>query len=308
MPLYAVGSRVGFVPSTIGLFLESYPSFQESAKSLCASQTQNVNGHGLLYVGQREFAGTSPTDDVINVIGSEDATTCHLAVFRHTGSGSVCVSHFDGCGTEQGIKDMISLLLDLSKGAQEGKIEIHLLGGFKDSRNLSQKLSLEILNCLCRLEEDVHLVTACITDLNTTYINGTPFPVIYGIAVNVNTGEIYKARFTDKGPDQPLRSARHFTGGHEMLNIYDPINKQLSIGPFSYTSQQNVDYYCRLPNHVIRKHLSTSPEQEPEGFEDSVRAAFIQIRDYPNPMKSHFSHGGARRYKKQPDGTWILVS
>ena len=38
----------------------------------------------LLYVQQREFAVVSPADDVIDVIGSEDATTCHLIVLRHT--------------------------------------------------------------------------------------------------------------------------------------------------------------------------------------------------------------------------------
>lgn len=33
--------------------------------------------------------------------------------------------------------------------------------------------------------------------------------------VNIKSGEIFPATFPDKGPELPLRSARHFTGCHE---------------------------------------------------------------------------------------------
>ena len=36
------------------------------------------------------------------------------------------------------------------------------------------------------------------------------------IAVIVKTGEIFPATFPDRGPDQALRSARHFTGTEEV--------------------------------------------------------------------------------------------
>ena len=41
-------------------------------------------------------------------------------------------------------------------------------------------------------------------------------PDIYFPAVNVKTGDIYRATFLDHGPDMPLRSARHFTGTEEV--------------------------------------------------------------------------------------------
>lgn len=36
--------------------------------------------------------------------------------------------------------------------------------------------------------------------------------MVYGVGVNVKTGEIFPATFPDKGPDQSLRAARHLTG------------------------------------------------------------------------------------------------
>ena len=37
------------------------------------------------------------------------------------------------------------------------------------------------------------------------------------VAVIVKTGEIFPATFPDRGPDQALRSARHFTGTEEVM-------------------------------------------------------------------------------------------
>ena len=39
---------------------------------------------------------------------------------------------------------------------------------------------------------------------------------LYIVATIIQTGEIFPAKFQDRGPDQPLRSARHFTGTEEV--------------------------------------------------------------------------------------------
>lgn len=49
-------------------------------------------------------------------------------------------------------------------------------------------------------------------ELNTTIRAGIHWPIIYGIGVNIKTGEIFPATFPDKGPDQGLRCARYLTG------------------------------------------------------------------------------------------------
>lgn len=41
---------------------------------------------GLLYVGQREMAAVATHDKNVNIIGSDDATTCIIVVVRHSGN------------------------------------------------------------------------------------------------------------------------------------------------------------------------------------------------------------------------------
>ena len=72
---------------------------------------------------------------------------------------------------------------------------------------------LFITDALHKLTTELDLVTCCIGELCTLNRNGTPWPVVYGVGVNVKTGDIFPAQFTDKGPDLDIRIARTLTGG-----------------------------------------------------------------------------------------------
>lgn len=63
---------------------------------------------------------------------------------------------------------------------------------------------------------EIDLTQACVGELNTILRGDVNWPIIYGIGVNINTGEIYPAAFPDKGPELPLRSARNFLGGQSV--------------------------------------------------------------------------------------------
>ena len=47
-----------------------------------------------LYVGQREMAVVAPGDH-LNLIGSEDATTCHIVIIREVRTGVTGLAHLD---------------------------------------------------------------------------------------------------------------------------------------------------------------------------------------------------------------------
>lgn len=64
------------------------------------------------------------------------------------------------------------------------------------------------------------LTQACIVDLNTIIRNDRNWPIVYGVGVNIRTGEIFPATFPDKGPELPLRQARSFTGAQNVLGKY----------------------------------------------------------------------------------------
>jgi len=306
MPLFINGTKVKH-ELNIDRFVQAYPQFKEKSQTLLSQEAKEVGPKDLLYICQRELAGTSTTDGVISVLGSEDATTCHIAVLRHTGSGATSMCHFDGSSIPEGLQTMVSIVKKNTADVESGRFEIHLVGGFLDERGNSHDVSNSVLSAICESPEDLHLETACVTHFNTTFKDDVPFPVIYGVACNVKTGEIFRAKFPDKGPDLALRSARHFTGGDENIVIYDSETKHLTIGPFNYSNHIDVDGILSLPNQYIRKFLSTSPEQEPEGFEDHIRESLVQIKNFPDPLTSVFK-GKPRNFEKdKTSGLWSLI-
>ncbi|XP_077980141.1 protein N-terminal asparagine amidohydrolase-like [Glandiceps talaboti] len=280
---------------------------QESSVKLCSEPVRQCVAAGLLYISQREFATVIPQHVSIDVIGSEDATTCHITVLRHTGSNAVCLSHCDGSGVEGGIKAMLQEITTLSHGKQ-GCLELHLVGGFADDKKTSEQLSLEILNEFHKHPEEIHLKTACITDLNDIVKDGVHGPIIYGVGVNVKTGEMYPASFADKGPDEAARSARNFVGiGKHMSSVYDFTKRQLRIGPYQYRPWPDARFWLLEPDEVILQYLSTSPLVEPPNYVQHVRNALKHIIEHRNPEITLFPGGKPRLYEKDSNGLWMKV-
>lgn len=63
---------------------------------------------------------------------------------------------------------------------------------------------------------EIDLTLACIGEVNSIQRGDINWPIIYGIGVNIKTGEIFPCTFPDKGPDLELRQARNFTGGQNV--------------------------------------------------------------------------------------------
>lgn len=59
---------------------------------------------------------------------------------------------------------------------------------------------------------EIDLTQACVGELNTILRGDINCPIIYGVGVNIKTGEIFPATFPDRGPDRELRDARNFMG------------------------------------------------------------------------------------------------
>lgn len=124
------------------------------------------------------------------------------------------------------------------------------------------------------------MTQACIGELNSIIRGDINWPIIYGIGVNVKTGEIYPATFPDKGPDLQLRQARNFTGGQAVLDIYDSQNSMLRIGPFNYDPLRGVDLWLAQNDEFLLQHLSTSPEVEPPHFAMQVNQTNFLFVDF----------------------------
>ncbi|KAM4595697.1 protein N-terminal asparagine amidohydrolase isoform 2-T2 [Fundulus diaphanus] len=301
MPLFIQDRATDRFRTTAEVF-GRYPHLQENAKAFRSKPLVEVDPKHLLYVQQREFAATTPADNCVSVIGSDDATTCHLVVLRHTGSGAVCLAHCDGSSTWSEIQLVTKAVTSLSNVRDDGRFELHLVGGFNDDGKTSQKISLSILAAFQKLEEEIHLETCCITEMNDVAVNGIHRPTVYGIGVNVKTGEVFPASFPHKGPAEELRSARTFTGG-EMAGIYDSSRGLVEIGPCHWTPDMDIAFWLSQSDDTILKYLSTSPKAEPPHFVQHMKSTIQFLLSHPD-SDSLFPGGLPQLYRRSESGAW----
>ncbi|KAG7277279.1 hypothetical protein CRUP_036948 [Coryphaenoides rupestris] len=289
-------------PSITGELFDLYPHLQENAKAFSSKPLVDVDVKCLLYVQQREFAATIPSDRAVSVLGSDDATTCHLVVVRHTGSGAVCLAHCDGSSTWSEVPLIVKAVTSLSDHSTEGRLELHLVGGFNDESKTSHKLSLNLLAAFHKMKEDIHLETCCITEMNDVMVEGIHRPVVYGIGVNVNTGEVFPASFPHKGPAEELRSARTFTGGL-MVDIYDSSRGLVKIGPCKWSRNLDIAFWMSQNDDTILKFLSTSPMAEPPHFVQHMKSTIEFILRHPS-SDLLFPGGQPQCYRRTDQGDW----
>ncbi|XP_070838530.1 protein N-terminal asparagine amidohydrolase isoform X2 [Chaetodon trifascialis] len=305
----------------------------ENGRTFRSKPLVDVDPKCLLYVQQREFAATTPADNSVSVIGSDDATTCHLVVLRHTGSGAVCLAHCDGSSTWSEVPLLVKTVTSLSNVSKEGRyethkqrqriiksvqpvqmlfipslcfplcrLELHLVGGFNDESKTSHKLSLNILAAFQKQKEDIHLETCCITEINDIVIDEIHRPVVYGIGVNVKTGDVFPSSFAHKGPAEELRSARTFTGG-QMADIYDSSRGLVKIGPCKWSPNLDIAFWLSQNDDTILKYLSTSPMAEPPHFVQHIKSTIQFLLEHPN-SDSLFPGGQPQLYHRAETGHW----
>lgn len=260
----------------------------------------------LLYVQQREYAATTPSDKSVTVIGSADATTCHLVVLRHTGSGATCLAHCDGSRTWSEVSLITKAVASLTGAVKDGRFELHLVGGFDDESQTSHTLSLNLLVAFHEQDEEIHLETCCITELNDELVGGVHRPVVYGIGVNVKTGEVFPASFPTRGPAEELRSARTFTGG-QMAEIYNSSKEQVEIAPCKWSPNRDIAFWLAQDDDTILQYLSTSPMAEPPHFVQHIKSTIQFLLDHPT-ADGCFPGSQPQIFKRMPQGEWDLVS
>lgn len=61
------------------------------------------------------------------------------------GSGAVALAHLDGTGIDEAISTMVARVQTLAIGYPEGRIELQLIGGYKDQQNYAEDLFVNIM-------------------------------------------------------------------------------------------------------------------------------------------------------------------
>lgn len=298
-------------PTSVRALLAAHPGYQDAAAQLLGAAARVVGPQGLLYVGQREFAAVVPHDKNVNIIGSDDATTCIIVVVRHSGSGAVALAHLDGNGSAEAASAMVLRVQQLAMGYPEGRLELQLVGGFTDARRISEDLFANIMLSFHRLDVEIDLTLACCCELNTALGGGSPAPLVMGVGVDIRGGDLFPATFPDKGPGLPLRGARTIAGGvhsSQVIDIYDNTVGMLRIGPFNYDPLRGVDLWLEQPDEFILRHLSTSPSAEPPHFVMQIRATLKFIQEHPFPAVTVFPDNRPHYYRRdEHTGCWVVM-
>jgi hypothetical protein len=61
------------------------------------------------------------------------------------GSGAIALAHLDGNGTDEAVSAMVSRVQELALGYPEGRIELQLIGGFRDQQGYAEDLYSNIM-------------------------------------------------------------------------------------------------------------------------------------------------------------------
>ncbi|KAF2927583.1 hypothetical protein DAI22_06g215800 [Oryza sativa Japonica Group] len=202
-----------------------------------------------VYVFQREFATVDPAR--VELVGTDEVTTCVGVVIRNNKTGMTSISHMDFPKiVEGGLKQMLELL-----GDDNAPFDVHLIGGFDDvstkvvhsagrkhikQEGYSYPLCCRILEVLYKSRQQFHLRTFCVLGSNTTTDSyGNTRPIIGGFVVETSSGAVNPASFemNSRCPDEIVRRIRVSVSSYDpnwqgrLLETYDTHSDAFEIAP-----------------------------------------------------------------------------
>lgn len=313
MVLLVQGAPLPRCPASTDEFFVCCPGVAEAGRSFACQKLRQVEARHALYVGQGEFGVVPGEDPRVHVVGSDDATTCHMVAVRHP-RGTVAVAHFDGSrGEEAALGAMVEKIVSIEEDG-EG-LEVFVVGGYQPERGSkeaakgeAEQLSLKLLDALVRHQCHFRLHLWCTGRLNTTQGPAGPRPRVYGLAVEVRSGAVFPARFKTQEPDMPLRAASRWMSSEQRpCDLYDHVSGTITVHPFRYSEVDWFAFYLKLPDEVLLRNFSTSPKVEPPHFCQELRKVFKVFVDHPRPHETLFPGNKPKTYAISPAGAWELV-
>ncbi|XP_050235121.1 protein N-terminal asparagine amidohydrolase isoform X2 [Mercurialis annua] len=287
------------VPSSQGTdTLMEHPLLLAASLSFKAKQEHNFSQSNLqtsmrsrwIYIFQREYATVDP--QLVDYIGTDEATTCVGLVIRNRKNGMISVAHMDSPKVvEHGLTQMLSALVNHNDDHTD--LDVHLIGGFEDvssqhangtsnSKNYAKlggysfPLCTKIIETLGRRQERFHIQTLFILSHNTRRDSqGNAYPIINGFMVETSTGSLIPARFdrTTRGPDEIVRRIRVCASGE------DPSWNEILLS------------------------CSTSPSAEGPDFVDNERRQWDYLIKHPD-WQYTFPKRQPRIFERSCDGVW----
>ncbi|KAK1413356.1 hypothetical protein QVD17_35128 [Tagetes erecta] len=308
--------------------LLEHPDLVSASRSFCAiperkiSVTEESVQAKCVYIFQREYATVDPA--LVEIAGTDEATTCVGMVIRNGRTGMTCVAHLDCPNVvDIGLFQMMSLVADFHD--DDSILEVHIVGAFEDStlqgnrvNGYSFPLCKKIVESLAESKYKFDIKNFQVLKNNTRRDSkGKAYPIFHGLAVETSSGSVFPASFdsSTRCPDDIIRRIRlsvsfenpRWTG--RLLETYETQTDRFVITPFTW-SQQLVRYASkmrRLPDLDILINSSTSPFAEGPDFvanQKRVWEYLIQHSDWRHVFPSKL----ARVFERVGNTTWVMTT
>lgn len=135
------------------------------------------------------------------LIGSQDATTCLVAVLWCPQRRCIWAAHIDQCLSSG---DMTLLEHSLQQMQQP---TLYMAGGYCDHKNLGPSLAQNLLQQFHSLEHQIRLQLLCVGSVNTA-ADGSP--IVCQLVLDTSKGTVHPWLFADRGPEVPRRFAAQY--------------------------------------------------------------------------------------------------
>ncbi|KAF5952987.1 hypothetical protein HYC85_010931 [Camellia sinensis] len=275
------------------------------------SGSQRSRQSKCVYIFQGEYATVDPA--LVDLVGTDEATTCVGLAIRNRTSGMTSVAHMDSPNiVDVGLTQMLTLVVNQNSDAE---LDVHLIGGFEDAspqvcpkilyfcasdgtraerkaklEGYSFPLCAKIVETLQKSRGKFHLQTLHVLRHNTRWDSkGNACPIFHGFLVETSTGSVIPASF-----DRML------------LETYDTQTDRFIIAPCSWTKRQLHFALTvqELPDSEILLSRSTSPFAEGPDFVDTERRKCDYLIRYPD-WRHTFPMKQPRVFARTVDGIWV---
>ncbi|KAJ9558264.1 hypothetical protein OSB04_012878, partial [Centaurea solstitialis] len=204
------------------------------------SGSQGSAGPKCVYVFQREYAIADPA--LVEIVGTDEATTCIGIVVRNCKSGMTSIAHMDSPNiVDIGLSQMLSLVSDGDDAILDGNSDTE---SEQDSemKEYSFELCIKIVEQLAESKVNFHIQNFQVLKNNTRWDSeGNAYPIFHGLAVETSCGSVGPASFdrSTRCPDEVVRRIRLGASFEDpgctgrLLETYETQTDRIVIPPVS---------------------------------------------------------------------------
>lgn len=283
-----------------------------------------------VYVFQREYAIVDPA--LVEIVGTDEATTCVGIVIRNRTSGMTSIAHLDTPDVvDIGLSQMLSLVSDSDDN--DANLDVHLVGAFEDSapqgndndesksysemEGYSFALCMKIVETLAESKVKFQIQNFQVLKHNTRWgSDGNAYPIFHGLLMETSSGSVVPASFDEstRRPDEIIRRIRlgasfEFEDPGRLLDTYQTQTDRFVIAPFSWSMRKvRIAMMMRHRSDLeIFLTTSTSPSAEGPDFVHNQKRVWDYLIQHPD-WRETFPSKLPRVFQRTANMNWAMSS